>query len=90
MAFTENLDAFFADFNIPAIWNSTSISVIFDNAYMDAIGVSGSNPVVLAKTSDMPNVKRGNAIAVNTINYLISEPPQHDGTGMVRLELKKA
>jgi len=76
--------------NAVALISGVEINVIFDNEYFDAIGVSGSNPVVIAKTSEIPNVKRGDAIAVNGANYLIGDPPQHDGSGLVRLELRKA
>jgi hypothetical protein len=88
--FIEPTSAYFGDFAVVATWQGASVSVIFDNEYIDNLGIAGTNPSALAKATDMPNVKSGQAISINSVNYIISQPPQPDGTGMVRLELRKA
>lgn len=88
--FLEPTHAYFADFATPATWQGVSVPVIFDNEYIDNLGIAGTNPTALAKVADMPSAKSGQGMVINSVNYVISQPPQPDGTGMVRLELRKA
>jgi hypothetical protein len=89
MAFSEDVSLFFADFGETATWKgSTSITVIFDNAYQLAYGlVEGTNPVILAKAADVPGVAQGDAISLRSVNYTIADI-EPDGTGMTVLRLK--
>ncbi len=90
--FDENLNLFMDvnhGFAVNATWQTLQIPVIFDRAYLESLGISSSNPVALAVVEQMPNVARGQAIQIETINYVIDDI-QPDGTGMVLLQLKKA
>lgn len=98
MAFTEDLDVFFADYGVDAIYTplggaAKSILVIFDNEFaaaqgLGAIGVDSSVPQALCKTSDVSDATRGATLLVGGITYSVTEP-MPDGTGMTTLRLSK-
>ncbi len=90
--FTEDLTEFIDtdDFAIAANYNSgTTVNGHFDNAYVDALGVSGANPVFLCAASAIPAAGVGNTLVVNSITYKIrNREPQDDGA-FVLLQLEK-
>ena len=91
--FTENLDVFFntADFAIAATLqgSSTQVNVIFDAAHLESLGVSTTNPVALAKASDVADSDRGKTLTINSVVYTIRDrQPQDDGsTVLLQLEI---
>lgn len=87
--FKENLDAFFNEFAIAAIWQGNSVKVIFDKAYAEQFGLAGNNPVINAPESAFVGIARSQAIVVNSTNYTVQsfEP---DGTGLILIQLQKA
>jgi len=91
MALVEDLTVFLNtdDFAVEATWNATTVNVIFDAPYSQNLDIAGSNPSILVAAADMPGAAIGDAVVVNGTNYQIAEPPQPDGTGMVRIELEE-
>lgn len=87
----ESLDAFFGEFGETATWKgSTSVTVLFDNAYQLSGGfVESTNPVVTVKASDVPSVAMDDALSVRSVSYTVQgiEP---DSTGSILvLQLEK-
>lgn len=89
MAFTEDHTAFFQEFSVPATLVSSTISVIFDKAYIGALMgmVESTGPCCLAMDKDIPNLKQGHSLVINAKTYVVTgiEP---DGTGLSTLQLR--
>lgn len=66
----------------------TVISVIFDDEYGEALGVSGTSPAIWCKSSDVEDVEVGDAVTVGGGSYTVAKPIP-DGTGITVLMLKK-
>lgn len=65
---------------------------IFDNwhqAYGDDLQLSGTNPELYCKESDVADMVQEDPITIDDIEYRIRDV-QPDGVGIIRLELKKA
>lgn len=80
--------------DVTGIYNGQTISVIFDNDYHNAeigegVGISGRQPLVTARTSDLPGVREGSEIIVGATDYVVAVP-RPDGTGMTELALREA
>lgn len=97
MAFAEDLSPFFqtADFAVAATYKAggigggTTINVIFDNPNQDHLGITGTNPTVLAKASDIPSFSNADTLAIGVATYrLVNQEPLDDGS-TVRLQLEK-
>lgn len=78
------------EFAVEATFGAATINVVFDEAYSQNLEIAGSNPVALAKADDVAGAAIGSTITIGGTAYKVSEPPQPDGTGMVRLELELA
>lgn len=91
MAFTENLDAFLSadEFAVSATLGASTFSVIFDRAHLESLGISATQPVAVAKTSDVSSANKGTSITVNGTAYTVMDN-QPDGTGMTTLLLELA
>lgn len=67
--------------------------VIFDNASSQAgiglLGMTGTQPVAMAKTANVVDVAVGCAITISGTDYKVAEL-QPDGTGMTTLTLERA
>jgi hypothetical protein len=88
--FTEDLTPFFntAEFAIAATIGATAVPVIFDAAFLASLGVAGTNPAALAKTSDSAAAV-GATIVISGASYIIrGREPQDDGA-VVLLQLEK-
>lgn len=89
MAFSEDLTAFFAEFSVLATLGGSAIAVIFDKAYIGALMgmVESTGPCCLVMDKDIPNVKQGASIVINSKTYTVTgvEP---DGTGLTTLQLR--
>ena len=89
----EDLTLFFdqAEFAQDAVWSAqpdNPVVVIFDNQYLETLGVSTSNPQATAIAAHMPNVARGQTLTINSVVYKIDDI-QPDGTGLILLQLTK-
>lgn len=91
MAFTEDIAAFMdtdTGFAENATIGAATVPLIFDLAYLDALGiVSAAQPVALAASADVSAVSVGTTVTVRSVAYTVAEI-QPDGAGMTRLMLK--
>lgn len=77
-----------------AIYHGTTISVIFDNNYElaevgEGFGVSGRQPMLQARTSDLPGIREGSQITVAAADYVVAAH-RPDGTGMTEIALRES
>lgn len=88
MAFVENFAPFMADFATDCIVGGQAVLGIFDDAYADPLGVSGSTPVLRLPTASVGSASFGDSVTVGATSYTIAgmEP---DGTGLTRLRLQE-
>ncbi len=90
MAFTEDHSAFLDedDFAVPASVGGSSVSVIFDHAFVEVQGIAGEQPMVLADDGDISSVSVGDALIVNDTLYAI-RVKRPDGTGLTMMLLEE-
>ena len=93
MPFTEDLTPFFqtSDFGTAATWSvgPATVNGIFDQEYLQTLGVDSANPVFVCRAADVSGVAKGQTLTVNSVGYsIVGIHP--DGTGVVALELRKA
>lgn len=89
--FTEDLTPFFstADFGLAATYNgATAVTVIFDSAYLESLGIAGTNPVALGKASDFA-APVGKTLLISSTTYTIRNFRALDDGAVVVLELEK-
>lgn len=91
MAFSEQLTDFFnnSEFSKTALWNSTSVQVIFDNAYAEVFEMAGSNPFITVMAADFSGAAAGQSVVIDAVSYSIASPPKPDGTGLMVIELEQ-
>ena len=93
MSFITDDLAFFFDqdeFGVPATFGAASITVIFDAAFLSAMGMGGTGPQAVCKSTDVASAVQGDAITVNGTAYTIAGPPEPNGTGITVLQLRTA
>ena len=77
------------DFGTNATFNSSSISGIFDNEFVESdggleAGIGYTVTRFICKTSDVSSASFGDTITINSVGYKIREI-RPDGTGMSEL-----
>lgn len=83
--FTEDLDAFLdeADFAVAATLQggaTGAVKAIFDAAYLEALGVSGTGPTALVKAAAVVAADVGKTLTIGAVAYTIrNREPQDDG-----------
>lgn len=97
--FQEDLGQFFEEFAVEAIFTRggepvTTTNVIFNDPSQslqlyDASVVEEAAPFLLAPASELAAVRRRDEVAVNGADYTV-ERLRPDGTGLLRLDLRKA
>ena len=81
--------AMLSDFGVDAEIGGKVITVIFDDEWIDANGVSSQAPVATARKSDVDGFVKDEKIYLNKTNYTFAESPHDDGQGMVHIVLQK-
>lgn len=89
MAFVEHLAGFFADVGTAATVKGAAVTGIFDDAWQDALGVSGSSPSLLLPAASAGSATYGDTVVIGAVSYTIASV-QPDGTGMTRLILQES
>jgi hypothetical protein len=98
VAFTEDLTAFFltADFATAATYKAggtgpgTTVNVIFDNPDKTAFGMSGTNPNLLVKASDITSFSNADTFTIgSTVYRAIDSEPLDDGA-VLRIQLESS
>lgn len=91
--FTEDLAPFFDENDFAtaatASWGGT-VNVIFDNAYLEQLGVAGTNPVALAKAADVSAARIGQTLTISGTVYTIRNREPVDDGATVLLQLEAA
>ena len=75
-----------SDFAILATVRGRQINVIFDQQYVDTLGVETSQPAATCASSDVADVEQDDSITVDGREYRIIGV-QPDGTGVTVLRL---
>lgn len=75
--------------NVDATIGGATVRGIFDDAYQDLLGISGSSPAMLCASADVSAVAQGAAVTINSVAYTVSSV-QPDGAGMTRLLLSES
>ncbi|MEW6612702.1 MAG: hypothetical protein AB1409_08175 [Pseudomonadota bacterium] len=88
MDFAADLNLFVADFGINAVVGGVSVRGIFDNAFVEQLGVEGLRPTFTAPTASLPAVSHGTVVTINAVSYR-SIGVQPDGTGVTLLILER-
>ena len=89
--FDEDLDAFFdtEEHALDATYDgATAVKVNFDHAYLEQLGVAGTDPVALGKASDFPAAAVGKTLTIGATTYTIRNPQPQDDGATVLLELQ--
>ena len=85
--FAEDLPQFLADFGETVTRaNASTFTAIFDAAYIDPLGVAGTEPAITALATSA--LVRSETLMIRAVQYLVRtiEP---DGTGIVVARLSK-
>lgn len=90
--FAEDLSTYFDvtdGFAVTATSGAASFPVIFDAAYLSALGgiVESTGPACMARSADVSTLVQGSSITINAVAYTVVgvEP---DGTGITTLRLR--
>lgn len=87
--FTENLAPFFSDFAASsATLDGASVRGIFDNQYVDVLGLASRQPMFTLPTADAAAATQASVLIVEGVTYRVRsiEP---DGTGVTVLMLER-
>jgi len=87
-----DLDTFFetSDFAETALFGSTPIAGIFDNAFAAALDIAGSGPVFTCKSSDATGLNPGTStLTIRSSSYLVIGV-EADGTGVSLVRLQES
>jgi hypothetical protein len=95
--FTEDLTVFFqtaefataCTYKAGGVGGGTTINVIFDAAFIEHLGITGTNPVILARSSDVPSFSNSDTFTINGVVYRgVNDEPKDDGA-IVMIQLQK-
>jgi hypothetical protein len=96
MAFTESTADFINDDTpgyVLASVGGVPVGGLFDDAYLDQLGISGSQPALVCASADVSTAAFGTAVVVNSVSYTVGSKqvsPQDLGQGFSRLLLQEA
>lgn len=90
MPFTEDLTPFFsvAEFASSATLDGVSVAGIFDNQYIDALGVATRQPMFTLPTADAAAATTSSELVVEGVPYRVRSV-EPDGTGVTVLMLER-
>jgi hypothetical protein len=88
VAFTESIDDFFNEFAVTATWQSQSVQVIFDKAYLEGYGIAGTNTFVTVPEANVIGIVSGQSMVISSATYIVRNVLP-DGTGILQVELEK-
>lgn len=87
---TDDLAAFFdvAEFGVQATpATGPAITVIFDRAFVEQLGIDATMPVAIARTADVSGLVRGSVLTIAGVAYRVTST-QPDGTGITTVYLE--
>lgn len=95
--FNSHLDSMLEGLGEEAIYtpdggSPVTIRGIFDSAYVaiegESVQITGTSPRFTCKSSDIPNIQTGDALAIYSKNYSVVEV-QPDGAGVTQILLEE-
>ena len=89
--FTEDLDAFLNEDEhaVAGTYDgATAVSVIFDNAYLEQLGVAGTRPLATGKATDFPAAAVSKTLVISGTTYTIRAREPTDDGAFVLLQLE--
>lgn len=90
MAIVEDFAAYFADFGVDVTIGAAAVRGIFDNDYIEPLGMSGSAPSLLLASADATSVVAGTTtVTIDGASYTVVKSAP-DGSGLTRLTLEEA
>lgn len=79
---------FFTDFAVPAAIRGRQVPVIFDEQYIDVIGVESGQPAATCESAMVEDVEQDDELQLNGRTFRIIGV-QPDGTGVTVLRLAR-
>ena len=70
-------------------WDGCDISVKFDAAYADPLGMAGSRPQAVCETVLIPGIVTGDSVTIREVAYTV-QAIDPDGSGLTTLILRRA
>lgn len=91
MPFAEDLSAFFrvSEFATTVTLDGASVDGIFDNGYIDVLGLASRAPMFTLQSVDAAAVSTASTLVVNGTTYRVTSV-QPDGTGVTVLTLERS
>jgi len=91
MPMTEDFSAFLdtEEHATIAVYRTLEVAGIFEDQYVEVNNVETLKPTFLTNVDAVPDIKRGNPIFVDNIEYKVAAK-QLDGTGMILIILEAA
>lgn len=90
--FTNDFEALKTMIGISASYSSSTITGVFINEYqateMFGHGIENRNPIFIVNASDVSEIKNGDTIIINAVEYIVSEV-KPNGVGQIILELRR-
>lgn len=75
--------------NASMTWGATTLSVVFDAAYADPLGMTNNQPRATCLSSLISAMTVGASVSINSISYTV-QAIEPDGGGMSTLILRRA
>src|SRR5690606_22810520 len=77
--------------NAMAIIGGSAVPVVFDRLYTEALDgdAAGYTPTVMGRDADLAGATYGAAMVVQGVSYTVTSV-EPDGTGLTRLQLRRA
>lgn len=87
--FTEDLSEFLNadELATNATIGALTVAGIFDNQFVEVLGVEGLRPIFTCAASDVPSIGHGDNVTINSTLYKVVGV-QPDGTGLTSLILE--
>lgn len=91
MPFAEDLAPFFetAEFATAATLDGASVAGIFDNAYIDSLGLASRAPMFTLPTASASTATQASVLILDGTSYRVTSV-QPDGTGVTMLTLERS
>jgi hypothetical protein len=89
MAFVEDFSDFLDtdEFAVDAQILGKTVTGIFDESFIETLGIEGMHPVFTCALADVNGAQRGDSLTISSLSYHVVGI-EKDGTGMVSLVLE--
>ena len=70
-------------------YNGATVSAIFDDEYIDPLGIGGSEPSITLYETAVTSPAENDTVVRDSVTYLVVGPVINEGGGLIRLRLEK-